>query len=96
MEPTVARKVLARLRSGAVAPVVPPERDAARLSELSAGELDVLRLLGHGASNREIADRLALTEGIVKNYISSILAKTELRDRTQAALLANRCGLVED
>lgn len=62
---------------------------------LTARELDVLRLLGTGATNRDIAERLSLTEGTVKNYISSILAKTGLRDRTQAALLAVRQGLID-
>lgn len=50
-------------------------------------------LLGTGASNKEIAEALTLTEGTVKNYISSILTKTGLRDRTQAALLAVRLRL---
>ena len=53
----------------------------------------VLRHLGTGATNRQIADALALTEGTVKNYISTILAKTGLHDRTQAALFAVRYGL---
>ncbi|MGH2600190.1 MAG: response regulator transcription factor, partial [Dehalococcoidia bacterium] len=61
---------------------------------LTARELDVLRLLGTGATNREIAESLALTEGTVKNYISTILAKIGLHDRTQAALFAVRHGIV--
>ena len=60
---------------------------------LSERELAVLRLLGQGTSNREIAQRLSLTEGTVKNYISSILSKTGLHDRTQAALYAVRHNL---
>jgi DNA-binding NarL/FixJ family response regulator len=50
-------------------------------------------MLGRGASNREIAQALALTEGTVKNYVSTILYKTGLHDRTQAALYAVRHGL---
>jgi DNA-binding NarL/FixJ family response regulator len=95
LQPGIARKVLARLRAGrgpnAAAECPPP----ALIEPLTARELDVLRLLGTGAVNRDIAERLSLTEGTVKNYISAILAKTGLRDRTQAALLAVRQGLVD-
>ncbi len=62
---------------------------------LTNRELDVLALLGTGATNREIADQLGLTEGTVKNYISGVLAKMGVRDRTQAALLSVRHGLVQ-
>ena len=62
---------------------------------LSDRELAVLRLLGRGASNREMAEALALTEGTVKNYISAILAKTGLHGRTQAALYAVRHNLTD-
>jgi len=88
LQPSIARKVLRRLRSSA--PVSEPLPEA---EPLTRRELDVLRLLGAGATNREIADTLALSEGTVKNYISTILAKTGLRDRTQAALYAVRRGL---
>jgi len=91
LQPSVARKVLQRLRAEQGGAPVPPPR--AQADALTARELDVLRLLGTGATNREIADRLSLTEGTVKNYISSILAKTGLNDRTQAALFAVRHGL---
>jgi len=91
LQPSVARKVLQRLRRGP-APERPAPIDLPG-EQLSARELDVLRQLGAGATNREIADALALTEGTVKNYISAILAKTGLHDRTQAALFAVRHGL---
>jgi DNA-binding NarL/FixJ family response regulator len=68
---------------------------AAAVEPLTNRELEVLRLLGTGAANREIAERLSLTEGTVKNYVSAILAKTGLSDRTQAALYAVRRGLTE-
>lgn len=92
LQPSVARKVLRRLRSGETLP--PRVIDAISLAEpFTARELDVLRVLGTGATNHEIAEQLSLTEGTVKNYISTILAKTRLRDRTQAALFSVRQGL---
>jgi DNA-binding NarL/FixJ family response regulator len=98
LQPSVARKILSRLRSPASATRLPlPELPAnSGVSEnLSERELAVLRLLGRGAANREIAEALALTEGTVKNYISAILAKTGLHDRTQAALFAVRHNLTD-
>jgi DNA-binding NarL/FixJ family response regulator len=83
LQPSVARKILTRLRSPATVPPRPPAESIAE--NLSERELAVLRLLGQGASNRGIAESLALTEGTVKNYI---LAKTGSHDRTQAALYA--------
>jgi len=91
LQPSVARKILGRLRSGA--PSAPLEVESMPVETLSDRELAVLRLLGRGASNRQIAESLALTEGTVKNYISAILAKTGLHDRTQAALFAVRHNL---
>lgn len=61
---------------------------------LTAREADVLRLVARGATNREIAARLFLSEGTVKNHISRILARLSLRDRTQAAIYARDRGLI--
>lgn len=63
--------------------------------KLSERELDVLRLLGKGLSNSEIAGQLFLSEGTVRNYVSAVLAKLQVSDRTQAAVLAVRNGLVD-
>ena len=63
--------------------------------KLSGRELDVLRLLGKGLSNREIAGQLFLSEGTVRNYVSAVLAKLQVADRTQAAVLAVKHGLVD-
>jgi len=60
---------------------------------LTAREHDVLRLIAAGLSNKAIGQRLNLTEGTVKGYVSQILAKLQLEDRTQAALYAVRNGL---
>ncbi len=93
LQPSVARKILVRLRSPAAAQ--PPSLPEPTGEGLSERELAVLRLLGRGAPNREIAEALALTEGTVKNYVSAILAKTGLHDRTQAALYAVRHNMTD-
>lgn len=62
---------------------------------LTAREREVLRLIAHGRSNREIASDLVLSEKTVKTHVSNILAKLHLADRTQAALYAVRERLVE-
>jgi DNA-binding NarL/FixJ family response regulator len=70
-------------------------RSAESLVELlSEREQQILRLLANGQSNKEIAAALALSEGTVKNHISSILNKLGVRDRTQAALRARELGLI--
>ncbi len=69
-------------------------RETAPHDDLTARELDVLRLLGQGRSNKAIAARLDLTEGTVKGYVSTVLSKLGVDDRTQAALYAVRHGLV--
>jgi DNA-binding NarL/FixJ family response regulator len=55
---------------------------------LTLREIEVLRLIAAGATNREIANRLIVSEGTVKNHVSSILGRLGLRDRTQAAIYA--------
>lgn len=64
-------------------PEIPPS-----VAELTPREREVLALIGQGASNREIAQTLFLSEGTVKNHVTNILGRLGLRDRTQAALLA--------
>jgi DNA-binding NarL/FixJ family response regulator len=59
------------------------------LAQLTPRELDVLRLIASGANNREIAESLFLSENTVKNYVTNILSRLNLRDRTQAALFAH-------
>jgi DNA-binding NarL/FixJ family response regulator len=61
--------------------------------KLTTREVDVLRAISHGLSNSDIAARLHLSEGTVRNHISAIFAKLEITDRTQAAIIAIRHGL---
>ncbi len=61
---------------------------------LSGREVEILRLVARGYNNREIADALTIAEGTVKNYISSILAKMGVRDRTRAVLKALEGGFL--
>jgi DNA-binding NarL/FixJ family response regulator len=66
-----------------------------RLALLTSRELAILRMLGSGRTNQEIGERLVMSVGTVKNHISSILSKLDVRDRTQAGLLALQAGLAE-
>ena len=68
-------------------------RAEALVLPLSPREREILSLLGTGASNKEIAERLCLAEGTVKNHVTNILTKLDVRDRTQAALRARQLGL---
>jgi len=88
----VARKVMdAFARLAQPSPAV--ERHL--VEPLSSRERAVLGLLARGLSNKEIAGKLFLAEGTVKNHVSTILQKIDARDRTQAALKARELGLLE-
>ncbi|MFY4775666.1 response regulator [Metabacillus sp. RGM 3146] len=63
------------------------------LKELTEREIEVLKQIGYGMSNKEIAGVLYITEGTVKNHVSNLISKLELRDRTQAAIFAVRYGI---
>lgn len=92
--PTIAPKVFAQLRYPTDKLVANPNSHAANssssevLARLSDREQEVLNLIAQGKSNREIAKVLFLSEGTVKNYVTQILNRLDLRDRTQAALWA--------
>ncbi|MGJ3239055.1 MAG: response regulator [Anaerolineae bacterium] len=64
------------------------------LNKLSEREQEVLQLLAKGLSNKEIAAQLFLSEGTIRNYVSSVFSKLDVSDRTQATLIAVRYGLV--
>lgn len=78
--PTITPKVLSHLSQPK------PEPTVDYRTILTAREVDVLKLLGQGRSNREIARILNITEGTVKNHVTKILTQVGVRDRTQAAL----------
>ncbi|MDR7276898.1 response regulator transcription factor [Catenuloplanes atrovinosus] len=87
----VAQHDAAALRhlTGALDRPAPPGR-----LPLTAREIEVLRLIARGATNREIAAHLFVSEGTVKNHVSHILSRLGLRDRTQAAIHARDHGLL--
>jgi len=91
IEPSVARKVLAEF-----ARLEPSARsiNAGMPDPLSEREIEVMQLLATGLTNKEIAARLYLAEGTVKNYVSRILDKLGVTDRTQAALRGRELGLL--
>lgn len=79
--PGIVKKLLTQFSS-----VTPPPPS---LAELTPREKEVLRLIATGANNREIAQQLYISEGTVKNHVTNILNRLDLRDRTQAAIFAN-------
>jgi two-component system, NarL family, response regulator LiaR len=85
LDPGVAAVLVQRVRDGA---------DTGPLAALSRREREVLAALSQGRSNREIARRLSLSEETVKTYVSGILAKLGLQDRTQAAIFGLQQGVV--
>lgn len=104
LDPIVARKIVTSLveqniqRSLPPVPPAPPEKSVAPRSikhgDLTEREREVLRLIARGATNREIAEILVISEGTVKNHISHILNRLGVRDRTQAALFAHEIGIL--
>ncbi len=90
LAPSVTRRLLTRFATTLPAGA----QDHKALSELTARETEILRLLAGGLSNAEIAISLVISEATVKTHISSILRKLRLRDRVQAVILAYETGLV--
>lgn len=93
INPNIATKVVS-----AFSQMKTPERfitvDEEGIREISKTEWKVISLVGYGKSNKEISQSLFLSEGTVRNYLSSILAKLRLRDRTQLAIWAVQSGSV--
>jgi len=95
LHPKIARMLLQEMSTArgvrVSGPTPRPERPA--VDPLTERELDVLKLVAHGKSNREIADELVVSEGTVRTHVSNILSKLHLASRTQATLFALREGL---
>ena len=93
IQPRVASKLLIEFgRKGR--PLPTSTQPTSNDEELSTREIEVLKLLAAGASNREIADTLVLAEGTVKNHVSNILSKLHAENRTQAANLARERKII--
>jgi len=88
LDPAVTAHVLDRLRNG------PPEDPVTK--HLTPKEQQILDLVGQGMTNRQIAERLALAEKTVKNYVSTMLGKLGVGSRTQAAIIAARRRTLDD
>lgn len=86
LHPSVARRLLRQISQ--------PQQPPTEIDTLTDREIEVLRLVAQGKSNREISDRLTISEATVRTHVSNILAKLCLCSRTQAALYALREGLV--
>ncbi len=93
LNPEITAQLLPHL--GRIVSAAPPVStpDPVRLALLTERERTILTMLARGSSNQEISTILALSVGTVKNHISSILSKLDVRDRTQAALWARQHGL---
>ena len=90
IDPSVTRRLIGRFtRALRPAAGVPQQ-----LSQLTARELDVLRLLAAGSSNQEIARELVVEDSTVKTHVGRVLTKLGLRDRVQAVVLAYETGFV--
>ena len=94
LQPSVAAKVVAEFTRLADAPHARARANQSLIEPLSDRELEILRLVAAGASNKEVAATLVIAEGTAKNHVTNILSKLGVRDRTQAALKAKELGLV--
>ncbi len=90
VDPAVAGKLFARVAQTSV-----PMENTTIANSLNPREREILKLLAKGMSNTDIAAQLFLSEGTVRNYVSSIFAKLNVSDRTQAAVIALKYGLAE-
>jgi DNA-binding NarL/FixJ family response regulator len=90
IDPSITRRLIGRFAHA----VRPAALQPARLQELTARELDVLRLVARGLANAEIAAELVVEESTIKTHVSRILLKLGLRDRVQAVVIAYESGFI--
>ncbi len=90
--PSITAKVVSEFSR--ISKPLPKHLDIFLADPLSPREIEILRLVATGASNKEIADDLVISEGTVKNHLSSILSKLSVRDRMQAVLKAKELGII--
>lgn len=89
--PAITAKVIAEFSK---IPRSTPNRTSEMADALSPREMEILLLVASGDSNKEIAEKLVISEGTVKNHLSSILSKLNARDRLQAVIRARELGLI--
>jgi len=91
--PSITAKVVSELSK--ISKPIRKQNDEMIADPLSPREVEILRVVATGASNKEIADQLFISEGTVKNHLSSILSKLGVRDRMQAILKAKELGIID-
>lgn len=92
LHPDIAQKLMQQIQN----PEDTMDNTSPQVQDLTGRELEVLKLIGRGLSNREIANELSISHKTVKTHVSNLLGKLHLSDRTQAAIFAVRRGLVPD
>lgn len=90
--PSITAKVVSEFSR--ISKPAPKNQDTFLPDPLSPREVEIIRLVATGASNKEIAEKLVISEGTVKNHLSSILSKLSVRDRMQAVLKAKELGII--
>lgn len=90
--PSITAKVVSEFSR--ISKPAPKNQEMFLPDPLSPREIEIIRLVATGASNKEIADKLVISEGTVKNHLSSILSKLSVRDRMQAVLKAKELGII--
>jgi len=98
LDPTIARKVMdefRRMSGPVISTQASRDDDLPPIEALTEREHDVLSLIAQGMNNKDIAGTLFLSEGTVKNYVSTIMAKLHANDRTQVVIRALKEGIVK-
>jgi DNA-binding NarL/FixJ family response regulator len=90
--PSITAKVVSEFSR--ISRPTPKNKETFLPDPLSPREVEIIRLVATGASNKEIAEKLVISEGTVKNHLSSILSKLSVRDRMQAVIKAKELGII--